>query len=757
MIASLTIQFSRLLSCLTAMIRRVLLLVGTTIRFVSFSLLKIAGTGLLAVNRSLLFVPRLIRAALLTGKAGLIGLPVVVVALVVVAALSNPYFRTDLEYAHERSSAVELTDARGSWIGIIPPASFRDWSDGSVLSQDHAAVPVGKVPDSWRTCIVFLEDREFDGLSRAFGIDPLAVLKSGWHTMSGNRRRGASTLYMQVVRTLYGRTPGDHEATGELVFRKLSELLGASTLVRMMNDSDPGAAARFVGMHLPLVIGASGSSFGEPLHGIELASRILFGTPASELPLEKQAILAAAVKAPILLAPPGDAKAAAAAAARWKRTKERADYCLRHAFAATETEQALERLAALDLPKPVMDSALARLLPADPKEAWRIAVNPVRRSLYFVRHELGYLRKQLERVAGPDWRGRVTSVQLTTAADASREFFTSISSTLPRLQSTMGGLSWNLAPGSDAASADVVMACADHRGDIQRIFESRQGLFWNRKSPVGSIAKEVAAVALGSRSQPETQYCRAPIHRVASASQGNVDHCANSDSRISAREAFARSDSEAVHWALRHLANRPSLEKTAAVFALPAFADTPPETALALGTFEMTPAEMLRQQRAIGAGLAGESQDISAVGIVSRYSYLDADGKTQVRAVRQPAEISGVALNRLFTPNVKSFVSSALRATSGSNGTLAALSALKDRLGGHLYAKTGTVSVQGSTRDLHIAGTFLRNGKPWSFVVSVGTPVSSKPLGRNLTGGQLSPLAALAVCGPNPERVATSN
>src|SRR5439155_25496746 len=48
------------------------------------------------------------------------------------------------------------------------------------------------------------------------GIDPVSVLKSGWQTLTGNRRRGASTLYMQVVRTLHGRSPSEREAYGEV-------------------------------------------------------------------------------------------------------------------------------------------------------------------------------------------------------------------------------------------------------------------------------------------------------------------------------------------------------------------------------------------------------------------------------------------------------------------------------------------------------------------------------------------------------------
>jgi membrane peptidoglycan carboxypeptidase len=242
----------------------------------------------------------------------------------------------------------------------VPPANFVDWSDGTVLAADHEALPIADIPPVWRTCIVFLEDREFDRVSRLLGIDPLAVLKSGWQTLTGDRRRGASTLYMQVVRTLRGRSPDQNEAVSELALRKAAELFGAHALVRSLSSGDPHAAERFVAMHLPFVIGAKGSGFGEPVHGIGLASRLLFGVPASSLSPEGQAILAAAVKVPVLMAPPTDSHGQALAEARWKRLKERADFCLRSVPGLPPDEIAKMRgaLAVMPLPVPRIDSGL---------------------------------------------------------------------------------------------------------------------------------------------------------------------------------------------------------------------------------------------------------------------------------------------------------------------------------------------------------------------------------------------------------------
>lgn len=705
------------------------------------------------ISRALMAVPSLMRFLFMTSKAGFIIAPIALLAFLVMAAITNPYVKADLEYAHERSSAAELIDRDGRWIGIIPPAEFSDWSDGSVLPADQAAIPLIKIPPVWRSCAVFLEDRDFDGISRWFGIDPIAMLKSGWQTITFRRRRGASTLYMQVVRMLDGRSPDQDEAPGEVAFRKIAELFGASALTSILEQKDPQAAARFVGMHLPLVIGTAKSSFGEPLYGVELASRILFGVAADALTPEQQATLAAAIKTPILLAPANDAKGLKRAEARWRRVKERAEYCLRNAFTGPSDAQMAEaasRLSALDLPQPQIDPELRKILPTDTDLAWKIMVNPVRRTLFFARYELSALMWELDRAVGTDWRGKVVSVRLTTSAIESRPFAEAVIKVLRQLQASLLGLKLNLIRYlGEGDQADVVVASIDSEGRVRRIYSSHQNIFWNRKAPVGSIAKMVAAVALGRTDHPGTPYCPAPIPGVASSSGGDPDICHHKNAWMPAREAFARSNNKAIHWALRRLNDR-ILRATAAGLELPPFGSTPPATALTIGTFELTPAEMLRVAASIGTGVTGAPQDVHDPHLIESISLLKKDGAVETKAIRGDAAIKKSEIRRIFTPRIKSFVANVLQATSDVDGTLHLLHSLRGRLNGHLYAKTGTVSIAGSTQDLHIAGTYLQDGKPWSFVVTVGAPSASKPLGRELLAGQIASLAEADICGGHP-------
>jgi hypothetical protein len=424
---------------------------------------------------------------------------------------------------------------------------------------------------------------------------------------------------------------------------------------------------------------------------------------------------------------------------------QRADYCLRKAFAdrAGETAAARERLVALDLPRPAIDPSLASLLPNDSRAAWRILVNPVRRALFFARHELAAIMPELHRAAGSKWRGRLVSIRLTTSAQYGRAFTSAVDNVLGQLHSSIGGLDLNLVTnGSVADTADVVIACGDPQGKIRRIYSNRQGLFWNRASPAGSTAKMVAAVALGRVHRSDTPYCPAPIPATGSAETSDVNFCRDRKAWISAKEAFARSHNGAVHWALRQM-RATALRAVMTGFSLPP-SDVPPATALTIGTFELTPAAMLRVAALIGAGLTGTANEFAGLRLIDEITLLDTSG--QAERLRLHDEDIASELRGMFTPRVRSFVASVLRATSDRNGTLRALGPLRDQLHGALYAKTGTVSVSGSTLNLHIAGTYTRGGKPWSFVVTVGSRSAAHPLGRRLVAGRFAPLVAVAVC-----------
>lgn len=703
-----------------------------------FALILLAATGLALLLK---LIPPTNRFALRGGLVAIVAFPALLVGFFVATAFTNPFVAVGIRYDHQRSAATELLDANGRWLGIIPPASFADWSDGTVLPADHAAVPLMDIPPVWRACMVELEDHEFDGLSGVLGFNPIAFVSAGWDTIAGGRARGASTLYMQVIRMLDGREPGLKDGAAAVLLRKIAEFTGARALAALIASGEGAPAGRFIGMHLPLVVGLRGTGFGGDIYGVVIAARILFGKAPAELSLEEQAVLAAAVKHPIVLAPPGEPSGRAASEKRWKAVVRRADYCLAQldleTFSRPAIEAARERLKAMLPPTVQIDDDLRALLPADPREAWQIAANPVSRANYFAGHELRVLSEELAGRLGTDWRGRAVTVQLTTSAVESRRFVGSVTGLLANLERNLRGLARPLTRSrTPSDDADIVIACADPEGRLRRVYSSDSGLLWRWRTPVGSVAKLVAAVALAGRDGPNVGYCAAPI---AGLPGGTGANCADPAAWISAREAFARSSTTAIHWALRHRVSNGTLDRVWAALELPSFGETPIATAVTLGTFDLTPAEMLTLVRRIGGGIANETGSVPQPTII-RTLVLDGP-EVGTRAPTSKQAATSIMSRRAWTR-----VLDLLDGTTRPGGTLPALSTVRDRIGGRMFAKTGTVSVGGHTLVIHLAGAILQGGHPWPFVVTVGSPSSQVPLGTRLTAGRFAALAAAAIC-----------
>jgi hypothetical protein len=704
------------------------------------ALILLAATGLALLLK---LIPSTSQVAFRGGLMTIVAFPALLIGFLVVTAFTNPFVAVGIRYDHQRSAATELLDANGRWLGILPPANFADWSDGTVLPADHAAVPLMDIPPVWRACMVELEDHEFDGLSGVLGFNPIAFVSAGWDTIAGGRARGASTLYMQVIRMLDGREPGLKDGAAAVLLRKIAEFTGARALAALIASGEGAPAERFIGMHLPLVVGLRGMGFGGDIYGVVIAARILFDKAPAELSLEEQAVLAAAVKHPIVLAPLGEPSGRAASEKRWRAVVRRADYCLAQldleTFSRPAIETARERLTAMPPPTVQIDDDLRALLPADPRKAWQIAANPVSRANYFAGHELRILVDELAARLSADWRGRAITVQLTTSAVESRRFVGTAAGLLANLERNMSGLAQRLTRSRNPSNdADIVIVCADPEGQLRRVYSSDTGLFWRWRTPVGSVAKLVAAVALAGRDGPNVGYCAAPI---AGVPGGTGTDCADPTAWISAREAFAHSSNTAIHWALRHRVSTGTLDRVRAALELPSFGETPVATALTLGTFDLTPAEMLTLIRRIGGGIAGEAGSVPRPTVI-RKLVLDGPG------VAIPAPTSKQPATSIMSRRAWTRVFDLLDGTTRPGGTLHALSTVRDRVGGRMFAKTGTVSVGGRTLVTHIAGAILQGGHPWPFVVTVGSPSSRVPLGPRLTASRFAALGAAAICSP---------
>jgi penicillin-binding protein 1C len=116
------------------------------------------------------------------------------------------------------------------------------------------------------------------------GIHPPSMIRALWQNIRGGRVvSGASTITQQLVRNLY---PGRRN-----IWTKAGEAWLAVRLERSL--SKPEILTQYLNR----------ISFGNQAYGIEAASRLYFGKPASQLSLAESAFLAAIPRSPSLLNP----------------------------------------------------------------------------------------------------------------------------------------------------------------------------------------------------------------------------------------------------------------------------------------------------------------------------------------------------------------------------------------------------------------------------------------------------------------------
>src|SRR4051812_16996616 len=77
------------------------------------------GAGAWCFSQVVSWLPSTLRVAACGCKLALVLSPVITVLFLLFCAVANPFVREGLNYAHDRSSAAEVFDADGRWIGII--------------------------------------------------------------------------------------------------------------------------------------------------------------------------------------------------------------------------------------------------------------------------------------------------------------------------------------------------------------------------------------------------------------------------------------------------------------------------------------------------------------------------------------------------------------------------------------------------------------------------------------------------------------
>lgn len=674
----------------------------------------------------------------------------------------SPFVLPDYLDAHERFSGTAIIDSRRRLVGVIPGSMepTGDFSNGHYPSEDHKTLYLETMPSGWWSVLVALEDRHIGSWRSWGGIDIAALGIAGFRCVFGDLARGSSTITTQLVRSMRHEVIDASAPLSRRIRRKLIELLHAPILWRELTAEGPERLQRWVGMHVPLAHGARGSGMGSPLYGVALTSLIVFGHPADEMTLAEQAILAAAVKRPILLAPSGDGVARDRAEQRWKNIKRRAHYGLAQAFGAEHPDvlAAVTELRATPLPSLPIPDGLERRLPANDPHRFRVLANPYRRVQYFAGAELGQSIAELLDGYGRSWRRHVSGVQLSIDESTHGEFALLIERAVARFAWQQRRKLQLSLDGSDP-NAQVVVSVADANGRIVRFYSQGGGLTYSggmhkrdargryrpelEDRPCASVCKAAIAVLLGEQGdRPDSLYCDEALDGNAISNPGGGGGHASCDEPgawIPAAEVFRRSLNLPLIWRLGLIPDR-VINDLMERFGLAPAPGVSPRVALVLGMVGASPRTIHGLFHHIGSALA-ERPSNGLPSIIDRIELLPGSGRAAARmsAIRpQPQETPQI------DPAALPFVEAVLSGVLTTTGTLRRLSdwhSSANPLIGFHVAKTGTSSLAShAIRDLYVAGAIELNGEFFSYLVMVGTATPSKPLGRQMAGSNLAPI-----------------
>ncbi|MFH8619094.1 transglycosylase domain-containing protein [Streptomyces sp. NPDC017979] len=192
----------------------------------------------------------------------------------------------------------------------IPPANAMAtaqsnvylYADGSQLARDgevnRESVPLSQVPMSVQRAVLAAEDRNFY-TDRA--VDPKAMVRGAWNTLTGKGKQSGSTITQQYVKNYY-------LGQEQTISRKWKEFFIAIKLGREQSKSE-------------ILQGYLNTSyFGRNAYGVQAAAQAYYGTDAADLTTAQGAYLASLLNAPSAFDVTTHPENRSAALARWEYT-----------------------------------------------------------------------------------------------------------------------------------------------------------------------------------------------------------------------------------------------------------------------------------------------------------------------------------------------------------------------------------------------------------------------------------------------------
>jgi hypothetical protein len=696
-----------------------------------------------------------------------------------------------LGYDAERWLATAIYDPKGNFVGTFDPRldSLRDvnYTDSDielgnyVASPDHKSIPVRDVPEQYWRCLTYHEDRYIGGVLNPFGIDLAGVLKipitTITHSIAARRPTlgvGGSTLPMQFARVIYKTPPHAGEGGITKLRRKLGEWWLAPVIYReLTRGGDDTLLKQWAANHIWL----AQRTGGQPLHGVEVTSQVVFGKEAKDLTTAEQFVLASAVNKPIILLE-GNDRLNAVRLDRWRYiTEVRARTCAEKLITdeAEQRKVVFELMALAGGPpdpkvKPKLEAALERFVPDQVKRA---EANPmIRANLLLPAARFG-IREEMKQSYGFGWRDYVRGVTTTFDIGENLAFREKIDARLAALNTEWASrinAAFTLDPKKATAEKilpNVIVVAADAEGRIVRYYESGEtaayfGSLPARRSSdgvydpssesrqVASTGKMLLAIALANQGRDTGE---SPYSDLAAPAQG-LDTCARGTSQQNRKAIVAFACS----------LNAPLISRGAALgqapikrlidgfgFTMPPAAETggtPPSTAVVLGQIAGAPRRVHFMSSVVLASLIGRSdRPMRPPTMVKTYDYTQKGqngGGTTAEA--RPAVIPKSLIRPRGTGLIRTLLEAPLCYETGgkSYGTLKSIAKWCARRRGDLrlhFAKTGTsVTLDpNATVDAWASGGLqFANGAAYSYVVLVGTGTASQPWAHDLHAAQVA-------------------
>ncbi len=697
-----------------------------------------------------------------------------------------------LGYDAERWLATAIYDPKGNFVGTFDPRldSRRDvnYTDSAIelgdytANPDHKSIPVREVPPQYWACLSYHEDRYLGGWLNPFGIDLTGVLKIPLSTITRSialRRPalgvGGSTLPMQFARVIYKTPPSANEGGITKLKRKVREWWLAPVIYReLTRGGDDTRLKQWAANHIWL----AQRTGGQPLHGVEVTSRIVFGKEAKDLSTAEQFVLASAVNKPIILLE-GSEKLNEVRLDRWRYiTEVRARTCAEKLITdeAQQKQIVFELMALAGGPpdpkvRPKLQEALEKYAP---DQAKRAQANPVVRANVLMPSARFGVREEMKQLYGFGWRDYVRGVTTTFDVGENLAFRGKIEGEMIALDTKWAAKidpAYTLDPNKVAAGKqlpNVIVVAADTAGRIVRYYETGETAAyfgsWPARNPttglyepaaesrmIASTGKMLAAIAIANEGRDTSE----SMYLDTQAPAQGLDTCEKGGAERHGRRAIV---------AFACSLNGPLLLRTAQLgqervkklidgfgFTMPPEASTggtPPSTAVVLGQIAGSPRRVHHMSSVVLASLIGRgAKPVPPPSLIASYDYtFKGDGGGGITGEAQKPLLPSVLVRRAGSSMLKALLEAPLCYQSAgiSYGTLKSLSAWCAQRRGDLrlhFAKTGTqVAVDpNATVDAWITGGLqFTNGAAYSYVVLVGTGSATAPWAQSLHAGQVA-------------------